>query len=490
MPGTIPAEHNDTICAVSTPAGTGGIAVIRISGPRAIAITDTIWQGRHRLADTMSHTARVGYITDPARADGDNILDQAVATVYRAPHSYTGEDTVELSVHGSRWIQRQLISLLIRQGCRVAEAGEYTRRALTAGHIDLAQAEAIADVISSSSRAAHRIAMSQMRGNISRELNDMRDQLIRLTALLELELDFSDQEDITLADRSELIALADNIHRRLTVMASTFEQGRAIKDGIPVAIIGPTNAGKSTLLNQMLGEQRAIVSDIHGTTRDTIEDTIEIGDYLYRLIDTAGIRDTIDAIERLGIERTRQAIRDARIILMLLDPADPATPGAITDDLLPTLSTLTDDQQLHILFNKSDLPTPADTITRITTLLGAHLHHPHTIHHISASTRRGLTPLLEHLGGTKSAENAAHQPTTPTDSQATTQIITNARHYQALTETASASAQVAADLRAGLPADLIAQPLRHAIHHLGTITGTITTPDILHHIFTHFCIGK
>lgn len=467
---------NTTICAISTPTGTGGIAVIRVSGPEALAICGTIWQGKP-LSQARSHTAHLGYIIDPARPDDDRTLDQAVATLYRGPHSYTGEDTVELSVHGSKWIQQQLINLLIRQGCQPAQPGEFTRRAFTAGHLDLAQAEAVADIIAARSRAEHRIALTQMRGDVSQQLNALRDKLINLTALLELELDFSDQ-DIEFADRAQLLDLTDDIHSRLTALADTFDRGAAIKEGIPVAIIGPTNSGKSALLNAILGEERAIVSDIHGTTRDTIEDTIEIGDYMYRLIDTAGIRHTTDIIEQLGIRRSIDAIGRARIILLVIDPQDTRGLDNLANDIIPSLNALTNPARLLILINKSDLNPGQDTIpvplSRLLTTIAA----PHTLHHISAATRQGLDEILTAL---------SPDDTTPDDHRVT---ITNARHYHALRATADACAEVSRDLRDGLPADLTAQPLRLAIHHLGTITGAITTPDILTTIFTRFCIGK
>ena len=276
-------ENNDTICAISTPHGVGGIAVIRISGRDAIAIVDRLWKGR-RLSESASHTAHLGTIVD----DNGEILDQAVATVFRGPNSFTGEDVVELSVHGSKWIQRETINLLVRTGCRIADAGEFTRRAFASGRLDLAEAEAVADVIASSSRAAHRVAMRQMRGDFSGRLNSLREQLLELASLLELELDFS-EEDVEFASRRKLLDLADEIHRVVTRLAATFATGSALKEGIPVSIVGATNVGKSTLLNRLLHDDRAIVSDIHGTTRDVIEDTMEIGGVLFRLIDTAGL---------------------------------------------------------------------------------------------------------------------------------------------------------------------------------------------------------
>lgn len=304
---------NDTICAISTPHGSGGIAVARISGPEAFAITDKIWKGK-KLGDVKSHTVHLGEVMD---SDGA-VLDQAVAAVFKAPASYTSEDTVELSVHGSRWIQRELIKSLIKAGARLAERGEFTSRAFAAGRFDLAEAEAVADLIASSSRAAHRIALNQMRGSVSKRLDKLREDLIQLASLLELELDFS-EEDVEFASRERLLALATETKNEIERLVGTFNTGSAIKDGIPVAIIGRTNAGKSSLLNALLGDDRAIVSDIHGTTRDIVEDTLEIGDYLVRFQDTAGLRQTDDAIERIGIDRSYKAACTARIVIHVMD---------------------------------------------------------------------------------------------------------------------------------------------------------------------------
>ena len=310
---------NDTICAISTPPGVGGIAVIRISGPQAIEIAERIWSGTP-LTQAKARTLHTGMITDPA--NNGEMLDQAVAAIFHAPASFTGEDTVELSVHGSRYVQQRLLEILCDNGCRLARPGEFTRRAFANGKIDLAQAEAIADVIASESRAAHRLAASQMKGQFSARLNRLRDKLLEIASLLELELDFS-EEEVEFASRSRLTALAQDLHSELTRLANSFAAGNAIKQGIPVAIIGPTNAGKSSLLNLILGQQRAIVSDIHGTTRDTIEDTLAIGDYTFRFIDTAGLRDTDDPIENLGIKRTHQAAARAAITLSLIHISEP-----------------------------------------------------------------------------------------------------------------------------------------------------------------------
>lgn len=462
--------QDDTICAISTPHGVGGIAVARVSGRDAIGIVDRVWKGR-RLADAVSHSAHLGTITD----EHGETIDQAVATVFRSPRSFTGEDVVEIAVHGSKWVQRELINLLVRQGCRVAAAGEFTRRAFANGRMDLAEAEAVADVIASSSRAAHRIAMSQMRGDFSRRLTSLHDQLLELASLLELELDFS-EEEVEFASREKLLGLAREIHTVVTGLASTFAKGSAIKDGIPVAIVGETNAGKSTLLNRLLHEDRAIVSDIHGTTRDTIEDTIEIGDTLFRFIDTAGLRDTIDTVEALGIERTMKKISDARIILWVIDvTAGNAAINRVADKILPVLN---DDYTLITVINKTDCDN-AD-VTGIESTLSDILPATAETAHISARNGEGiiqLEQLLVKASGT--AEIASGDI-----------MITNARHYEALTRAGQSIARAIDGLTAGLSGDFIAQDIRETLHHLGEITGTITSQDILTTIFSRFCIGK
>lgn len=474
---------NDTICAISTPPGVGGIAVIRISGPQAIEIAERIWSGTP-LTQAKARTLHSGMINDPA--NNGEMLDQAVAAIFHAPASFTGEDTVELSVHGSRYVQQRLLEILCDNGCRLAQPGEFTRRAFANGKIDLAQAEAIADVIASESRAAHRLAASQMKGQFSARLNQLRDKLLEIASLLELELDFS-EEEVEFASRSQLTALAEDLHDELTRLADSFAAGNAIKQGIPVAIIGPTNAGKSSLLNLILGQQRAIVSDIHGTTRDTIEDTLAIGDYTFRFIDTAGLRHTDDPIENLGIKRTRQAAANAAITLLVVDatrplpsPADLALPADSDTDSDSNADagshTAEDTRPVILLLNKTDLPGA------ITTLPTPLPYRATDIIPISAHTGEGHDTLLQQL--------KKHAKVLSGDNTQDTILVTNLRHAQALQAAAETTAALLAGLSANIPGDLLAQDLRATIHHLSTITGTLTTPDILTTIFSRFCIGK
>lgn len=436
--------NSSTICAISTPPGTGGIATARISGPRAIEIVSKIWHGAD-LKTAKSHTAHFGTILDPATGQH---LDDGIATIFRAPGSYTGEETVEISVHGSKWIQRELINLLIRQGAEIADRGEFTRRAVMNGRLDIAEAEAVADMIAADSRTAAKIALSHLRGEYSAELEKLRNKLINLAALTELELDFS-EEDVNFADRSQLLNLAREINQKVTALADSFAAGRAIKEGIRVAIAGATNAGKSTLLNRLLGEEKAIVSDIHGTTRDVIEDTTEINGLLFRFIDTAGLRSTSDPIEQIGISRAKKAIAEADITLWLVDASNPTLPSV-------------NDPKTIILYNKTDLASaPAGTLA------------------ISALNASDITPLIDEL--TRRATPLQINPA---------QTVTNARHYQALIQAAQSSARIIEALQTTLPTDIIAQDIRETITHLASITTPITTPLLLSQIFQKFCIGK
>lgn len=459
--------QQETICAISTAPGIGGIAVIRVSGPDAIKVVASIWKGKS-LQDTSSHTAHLGYIIDP---ETNETIDQCVATVFRAPATFTGEDIIELSVHGSQWIQQETLRLLINtRQCRLAEAGEFTRRAFANGKIDLSQAEAIADVIASTTRASHRLAMSQMKGQYSKQINSLRNSLLELACLLELELDFS-EEDVEFASRQKLMDVATKIKQSVTQMTDTFSMGKAIKEGIPVAIIGQPNTGKSTLLNALVGEERAIVSNIPGTTRDTIEDTTIINGIQYRFIDTAGLRDTTDTIEAIGIGRAMQTLSKAAIVIWLITPE--TTQQEIDATAGKIMSAIKSDTHLIVCINKTDVPHPASRQTVPPEL-------PHTMLHISALTGTGLSELKNELHKLYSADNLI-QPHL---------VVTNARHYQALTQAAESIGRVIDGLAVNLPGDLIAQDVRETIHHLGEITGAITSPDILSTIFSRFCIGK
>ncbi len=462
----------DTICAISTPPGIGGIAVARVSGPESIMITQSLWKGVD-LSQVKSHTAHLGNILD---CDG-SVLDQALVTVFKAPNSFTGDNVVEISVHGSKYIQRQLINALISSGARLADPGEFTRRAFISGKLDLAQAEAVADMIASSSKAAHRIAINQMRGGFSKRLSSLREQLLELASLLELELDFS-EEDVEFASRKKLLKIAIDVNTEVNRLLHSFKSGSAIKDGIPVAIVGETNAGKSSLLNTILGDDKAIVSDIHGTTRDIIEDTIEVGDYLFRFMDTAGLRDTTDKIESIGIDRAYSAISHARIVILVIDLTQPLN----TQPLQYIHNNIESDDltKLVIALNKSDLDGTVLTTNKIREALkDCKISSEVPILPISAKNGTGIDALLKEL-----------QKTVAANDETDNVMITNLRHCEALTKAADSSQRVISGLQDNLSGDLIAQDLRETIFHLGTITGNITSQDILTNIFSRFCIGK
>ena len=446
----------DTICALATPPG-GAIAVVRVSGPDAVAITGSIFS--KPLEKALGYTLHFGQIKD---IDGKE-LDDVLVSVFRAPHSYTGEDSTEISLHGSSYIVKNLLESLIWAGARQAEPGEFTMRAFMNGKLDLSQAEAVADLISSSTQATHQMAMSQMRGQFSQELKDLQGQLLHLTSLLELELDFNDQ-DVEFANRKELAELMEKIEKHIKELADSFQMGNAIKNGIPVAIIGAPNVGKSTLLNALVGEERAIVSNIQGTTRDLIEDTTQIGGITFRFIDTAGIRSTQSKLERMGIERSIQAAERAKIILLLTESNQP----------FPDID-FRDDQIVMQVINKCDMTLPSSSYLY-------HRQPDSRLFHISAANGDGLDLLRNAL---------VKEVSLPTNLDDTHAIVTNVRHYNALKQALKALRRAKKAFADQTPTDLVAEDLRGCLHHLGEITGSeITSDDVLKNIFANFCVGK
>ena len=464
---------NDTICALATPHGMGAIAVVRISGPKAIEIVAALFQHLGKPLETsniVSHKAYHGHLIIK-----DEMLDEVLVTFFKAPHSFTGEDSAEISVHGSVFVQQKLLQVLIANGCRMAEAGEFTRRAFVNRKFDLAQAEAIADLISSESEAAHRVAINQLKGGFSKELQVMRSKLLEMTSLMELELDFS-EEDVEFADRSQLKRLLDETLEHVIKLKDSFRLGNAIKNGVPVAIVGQTNTGKSTLLNALLGEDRAIVSDIAGTTRDTIEETLNINGILFRFIDTAGLRETEETIERIGIERSYRKIAEASVVIGMLD----ATKGA--DNMLVAAHEILEridleHQQFILCINKVDMLE--DQGEALLGQLRTDLDNDDImVICLSAKQHFGLSDLYNALKHS--------QPLASPDAT----LVTNVRHYEALTHASEALLHVKEGLEMNIPTDLVSQDLREAIHYLGTITGEITTDEVLGTIFSRFCIGK
>ena len=451
-------HDTDTIVAPATAVG-GALCVIRLSGRDAITICDSIFQGRKPLTEARTATLHYGNIVD-----GEELVDDVVVSIFRSPRSYTGEDTVEISAHGSRYVINKIISLLTSRGARLAEAGEFTRRAFLAGKLDLSQAEAVADIIASASHSAHAIASTQMRGAYSDELQALRNQLLHITSLLELELDFS-EEDVEFADRTELRALLEKILGKVSSLAESFSLGNALKEGIMVAIAGRPNVGKSTLLNRLAGEDRAMVSDIAGTTRDTIEATTNIDGVIYRFIDTAGLHSTDDKLEQMGIERTEQALRKARIILWMQDYNEEYS---ALESFSPTK-----DQTLLRIINKIDLREDNRE-------LRSALDNTIPTYYISAKSGEGVEQLIDAFKQTTNA-SAAYQGEV---------IVSSQRHYDALTQSRTALESALSALDNGISSDLLSEDIRQVMHHLGTITGEITSEDILKSIFSQFCIGK
>ena len=436
-----------TICAISTAYGAGGIAVIRVSGEQAISMVDSLFAGRVALRDAAANTIHFGRIQR-----GNEVLDEVLCSVFRAPHSFTGEDTVEIACHGSLFIQQELLRWLIDAGCKAAEPGEFTRRAFLNGKMDLTQAEAVADLIAAQSKAEKDLALSQLRGSVSNELASLRERLLHFTSLLELELDFADHEELEFADRSELTQLADEIEQKLAALLASFRTGNAIRNGIPVAIIGAPNVGKSTLLNALLGEQRAIVSDIQGTTRDTIEDTLVLDGILFRLIDTAGLRETNDMLENMGIERSRKAIERAQIIVHVRDNDEMREAPLLNDEMVK--GTI-----IRVL-NKSDLGVKGEGIA------------------ISAKNGE-IEPLKREL--VRIAKESL---------QTSAVMLSNARHYDAISRAHEAIVRVQEGMAQGLSGELLSMDLQDCLSALGEVTGQITNAEVLSNIFSKFCIGK
>ena len=439
---------NSIIVAPATALG-GAIAIIRMSGEGSVACCDKIFNGRKSLTEAKSHTIHYGSI-----CDGERVIDDVVVAVFRAPYSYTGEESVEISIHGSRYIAQEVIRLLCAHGARMAEAGEFSQRALAAGRIDLSQAEAVADLIASESRAAHAMAATQMRGGYSERLDNLREELLNITTLLELELDFS-EEDVEFADRSRLRTMLEHTDSVVEQLMESFRVGNAIREGVAVAIVGRPNVGKSTLLNRLVGDDRAMVSDIAGTTRDTVEESIVIDDIRFRFIDTAGLHDTNDRLEQMGIERTERAMREAQIILYMTEPSQQELE-------LPKLS---DGQRLLLVVNKMDTSDRRDVESAI---------------YISARDGKGIDKIRNALRSTIDTEGLYRGDV----------VVSNMRHFEALSRAHTSLQAALSALNMGISEELLTEDIRSAINALAEITGRITSEDILKNVFSHFCIGK
>ena len=462
-------KEDNTICAISTPAGVGGIAVIRVSGKNAFEICDNIFisQSGKKLAEQKGYTIHFGQIKK-----GENTIDEVLMSVFRAPHSFTGEDCVEIACHGSLYIQQEVLQLLLENGATLAQAGEFTRRAFLNGKMDLSQAEAVADLIASTSASAHQMALNQMRGGFSDELTQLRTQLLNFVSLVELELDFN-EEDVEFADRKQLTALAVNIKQVISRLADSFSVGNVLKNGIPVAIVGETNVGKSTLLNVLLNEEKAIVSDIHGTTRDVIEDTININGLMFRFIDTAGIRETKDTIEKLGIERTFQKMKQAFIILWLIDCTQFSKR---MEWLTERIVKHAKNKKLIVVFNKIDKIADEEKEVLDSLFKGIDAEKIY----ISAKKKIATENLKKAL-----VEGAKIPAINANDV-----IVTNVRHYEALKKALKAIERVVEGLNADISGDFLSQDIRECMYYLGEITGEISTDEVLGNIFEKFCIGK
>ncbi len=456
--------QNNTICALATGSGKGAISLIRVSGEDAVLITEKIFTpvGKKTLSASKGYSLHFGKIMK-----NEDVVDEVLISVFRNPKSFTGEDMCEISCHGSAYIQQQIIELLIHAGASMAQPGEFTQRAYFNGKMDLSQAEAVADLIASNSRAAHKMAMDQMRGGFAKELTGLRAELLEFAAMIELELDFA-EEEVEFADRTQLTALATRVENHIGELASSFQLGNALKNGIPTAIVGETNVGKSTLLNALLKEEKAIVSDIHGTTRDVIEDTIHLGGVEFRFIDTAGIRKTDDTIENLGIERTFQQIDKATIVLLLVDLSKPASNWKKQFEQVVEKIT---DQRLIVVGNKMDQKSEA---------IAPDTFGDYDFVEISAKQNQSISQLEELLVKHANVDklNEANL------------IVSNARHYEALVRAQEAIIRVLEGLANGITGDFLAQDVRECIHYLGEITGTISTDEMLGYIFKNFCIGK
>ena len=471
-------SYQETIVAPATTPGTGAISIIRVSGPDTFRIADAVVQlSSGTISNSDGYTIHFGKVYS-----NSSLLDEVLVSVFRAPHSYTGEDSVEISTHASAYIVSELIGLLLKAGARFAEPGEFTRRAFLNGKLDLAQAEAVADVISSTTAASHRVAMNQLKGGFSVQLASLRSQLLEMASLLELELDFS-EEDVEFADREKLLALLADTKEHVDKLAASFRQGNMIKNGVPVAIVGPANAGKSTLLNALVGEERAIVTDIPGTTRDTIEETLNVNGILFRFIDTAGIRESSDTVEKMGIDRTFRKISEAEVVICMLDAQ------AVESDLLNNLEELflhidSESQKVFILLNKVDRLSSDDINKNVTVINKFVLNNKYhvDIQTVAAKSGKGIEELKEAL-------YLAEKDLVPNEDST---FVTNVRHFDALQNASSALSDCHTSLSRGIPSDLVAEDLRRALSAINSILGTdLLDPEvILHNIFRNHCIGK